>query len=418
MLYRILVRFAAIALCVLAPSLAQAADDASDPTGHPRAQTHLGPADDSPTAKPRSALQGIDVAASTEIGTYADSDHVYVFTPSIAGSLTNVVAGWSVHARYLVDVVSAASADVVSTASPPFVEVRQAGTFDAAYKPHNFGVAVNGAVSVEPDYTSVVGGATVTQDLLAKNLTVLFGYSHMHDIAGRSGTPFSVFSRTLDRDAFKGGLTILVDRATVLSFVADVMVEYGDPSKPYRYVPLFSPGVVVPVGASIATVNQLRVSERALEQLPLTRDRFALTMRWAHRLHRSTMRFDERAYVDTWGLKATTTDLRWFFDIGSRVEIGPHARFYAQTPVDFWQRAYVLQPDFTYPAIRTGNRELGPLVNITGGASFRAALGTDLAPRKWVLGLDFNMTSTQYLDDIYLTQRLAGVGSISLEGAF
>ena len=323
----------------------------------------------------------------------------------------------SVHASYLVDVVSAASADVVSTASP-FLEARQAGTFAASYKPHDFGVAANGAVSVEPDYTSVLGGTTLTEELLGKNLTLLFGYSHMHDIAGRSGTPFSVFSRTLDRDAFKGGATILVDRATVLSFVADVMVEYGDPSKPYRYVPLFAPGVVVPVGASIAVVNHLRVSERALEQLPLARDRFALTMRWAHRLLHSTMRFDERAYVDTWGLKSTMTDARWFFDVGPRVEIGPHARFYAQTPVDFWQRAYVLQPSFTYPAIRTGNRELGPLVNVTGGASFLAALGSNLLPRTWMLRMDFDITSTQYLDDIYLTQRLSGVGSISLEGSF
>jgi hypothetical protein len=418
MVYRILPRFAALTAFLLATGSARGADDASDPTGHPRAQTQLGPGDDGHAGKPSAGLHGIDVSASTEIATYADSDHVYVFTPSIAGSLANVVAGWSVHARYLVDVVSAASADVVSTASPPFLEARQAGTFDAAYKPRTFGVAANGAVSVEPDYTSVVGGATITQELLGKNLTLLFGYSHMHDIAGRSGTPFSVFSRTLDRDAFKGGATIVVDRATVLAFVADVMVEYGDPSKPYRYVPLFAPSTAVPIGASISLVNQLRLSERALEQLPLTRDRFALTMRWAHRLHRSTMRFDERAYVDTWGLKSTMTDARWFFDLGPRVEVGPHTRFYAQTPVDFWQRAYVLQPGLTYPALRTGNRELGPLVNVTGGASFLAALGSDLLPRTWVLRLDFDMTSTQYLDDIYLTQRLSGVGSISLEGSF
>ena len=65
----------------------------SDPTGHPRAQTHLGPGDDTPLKKPSSVLHGIDVSASTEVATYADSDHVYVFTPSIAGTLSNVVAG-------------------------------------------------------------------------------------------------------------------------------------------------------------------------------------------------------------------------------------------------------------------------------------------------------------------------------------
>ncbi len=338
-----------------------------------------------------------------------------MFTPSISGALSNTLAGWKVSGRYLVDVVSAASADVVSTASPPFLEVRQAGTLEGAYKPGSFGVAANAAVSIEPDYTSILGGATITKDLFDKSLTLLFDYSHMHDIAGRSGTPYSVFSRTLDRDAFKGGASIVVDRATTVSFVADVMIEYGDPSKPYRYVPLFSPGVVVPRGASVAEVSALRVSERPLEQLPLARDRYAVTMRWAHRFRHSTIRLDERAYVDTWGLKATTTDGRWLFDIGRRVEIGPHARFYAQTPVDFWQRAYVFRTGFDYPALRTGNRELGPLVNITGGATFRAALGARHSARSWILGLDLNFTSTQYLDDLYLRSRFSGIGGASLE---
>jgi len=397
-------------------ALAQLRDDTTDPGGHPRAELHLGPAEKTPEAS-SVTTHDIDVTASTEVASYADSDHVYVLTPSIAGGLNNPTAGWSVNGRYLVDVVSAASADVVSTASPPFVEVRHAGTLDAAYKPHDFGAAATAAVSVEPDYTSVMGGATITKDLFAKNLTLLLGYSHLHDIAGRSGTPFSVFSRVLDRDAIKAGMTVVVNRSTVLSVVADVMIEYGDPSKPYRYVPLFAPGVVVPVGASIAEVNQLRVSERALEQLPLSRDRYALSMRWAHRFQQSTLRLDERAYIDTWGLKSTTTDARWLFDLGRRVELGPHARFYGQTPVDFWQRAYVLSPGFDYPALRTGNRELGPLVNLTGGASLRTGLGKSADPRAWMLGVDVTFTSTQYLDDIYLTQRFSAVGSLSLEAA-
>ena len=405
-------------LLALAPGAAsaQARDDASDPGAHPRAELRLGPADAPPAAR-SVAAHDVDVTASLDVATYADSDHVYVFTPSVAGGISDPLAGWSVNGRYLVDVVSAASADVVSTASPPFLEARHAGTLDAAYKPRDFGVAANAAISVEPDYTSLLGGATLTKDLLAKALTLELGYSHLHDVAGRSGTPFSVFSRTLDRDALKAGASIVVNRSTLLSFVGDAMFEYGDPSKPYRYVPLFAPGVTVPVGASIAEVNQLRLSQRALEQLPLSRDRYALTMRWAHRFEASTLRLDERVYVDTWGLKASTTDARWLFDLGRRVELGPHARFYGQTPVDFWQRGYVLDPGLAYPALRTGDRELGPLVNLTGGGSLRAGLGSAADPRAWLLGFELDLTSTQYLDDIYLSQRFSVVGSVSLEAA-
>lgn len=388
---------------------------ATDPGEHPRAALHLGAEDTSPQAS-SVASHHIDVTASTELGGYADSDNVFVLTPTIAGTLSNDVSGWRVSGRYLADVVSAASADVVSTASPPFVEVRHAGTLEGTYKPSTFGVSANAAVSFEPDYTSLMGGASITKDVLEKNLTLFLGYSHLHDIAGRSGTPFSVFSRTLDRDALKGGMTALVDRSTLLSIVADVMFEYGDPSKPYRYVPVFAPGTPVSRGASVDDVTSL-LSARVLEQLPLTRNRFALSMNWAHRFHASTLRLDERAYVDTWGLKATTTDGRWLFNLSRRFEVGPHVRFYAQTPVDFWERAYVMTAANTYPMLRTGNRELGPLVNMTGGFSLRTMLGTNEDPRKWILGFDFNLTSTQYLDDIYLTQRLSTVGALSLEAA-
>lgn len=374
---------------------------------HQRAPLELGPTSSSSSSN-------VSVGASSEIATYADSDHVYVFTPSIAGTIANEIAGWSLKGSYLVDVVSAASADIVSTASPPFLEARQVGTLQGTWKPRAIGISANVAGSFEPDYTSLLAGATLTADLLDKQLTPLFGYSHMHDIAGRSGTPYSVFSHVLDRDAFKLGATIVVDRATTLAFVGDVMIEYGDPSKPYRYVPLYAPGVTVPAGASVDQVNQARLSERALEQLPLTRQRYALTMRWAHRLARSTLRLDERAYADSWGLKATTTDARWIFDCGRRVELGPHVRFYGQTGVDFWQRTYTLDAS-GYPGLRTGNRELSPLVNLTGGGSMRIDVGNFESAWKWTVGVDFDLGETQYFDAVYLSSRLSGVGSISIE---
>ena len=406
------------ALCVVlasAESLAQSADTAAEPGGHPRAELHIGRdgAGDHATSVSKKHLQ---VTASSEIGAYVDSDNVFVVTPTIAGSIGDELKGWHVSGRYLVDVVSAASADVVSTASPPFTEVRHAGTLEGTYKPRSFGITGNAAVSFEPDYASVLGGVSLTKDLLDKALTLTFGYSHLHDIAGRTGTPFSVFSRVLDRDAIKLGTTIVASRSTLVSIVTDFMIEYGDPSKPYRYVPMFAPGTDVPRGASIDLVTQLRLPARVLEQLPLRRDRLALSAGFSHRFRHSTLRMDEMLYADTWDLKATTTDARWLFDVGRRFEIGPHLRFYGQTSVSFWQLAYTLSGN-DVPSLRTGNRELGPLLNFTGGGSARAAIGRHKDPRAWVLGIDANVTSTQYLDDIYLTNRFSFVGSVSLEAA-
>lgn len=347
-------------------------------------------------------------------GQYADTDHVFVETPSIGGTVSSL-DGWSLGGQYLVDVISAASVDIVSTASQNWNEVRQEGNIQAGYKPSTFGVSASGRVSDEPDYLSWTAAGAVTQDLLDKNLTWQLGYAHAHDIAGRTGTPFSVFSNVLDRNALNASLTFVVNSSTVASFVGDAIFENGDQSKPYRYIPLFAPGTSVPRGAPIDVVNNLRVSERPLEQLPLSRQRYALTGRLAHRYRRATLRLDERLYVDSWLMMATTTDARYLFDLSRRVELGPHARLHAQTAVDFWQLAYFVGPGFQYPALRTGDRELGPLFNVTGGWTVRVGLGTSAAPTSWVLAFDLNATSTQYLDDLYLTRRISGLGAVTLE---
>jgi hypothetical protein len=367
------------------------------------------------TVSAAAGAQSLDARVGTEYGQYADSDHVFVETPSVHGMVSDPARGWSASGQYLVDVVSAASVDIVSTASRNWNEVRQAGDVEGAYKPGNLGVSVNGSVSSEPDYLSWAAGGEITQDLLQKNLTLQLGYGHGHDVAGRAGTPFSVFSRVLDRDAFKGAVGFVMDRSTVASIMGDVQLEGGDPSKPYRYIPLFAPGTIVPRGAPIELVNGLRVSARPLEQLPLSRQRYALTGRLAHRYGQSTLRLDERLYADSWAMLATTTDVRFLFDLGPRVETGPHARLHAQSAVSFWERAYTLGPGFDFPALRTGDRELGPLFSATAGWTFEIGLGRAVDPRSWLLGVHLNATSTQYLDDLYVTQRVSALGGVSLE---
>jgi hypothetical protein len=359
---------------------------------------------------------GSDVVGrvSTEVSTYSDNDDVTVLSPTIAASIENPIAEWSVGARYLVDVVSAASVDIVATASPPIKEVRHAGSLDGAFKIGDFGVAASGSVSREPDYLSLTAGGSLSMDFAEKNVTALLGYSYGHDTAGRGQTPFAVFSRTIQHHAINGAITEVVNRSTVLALVGDVFIETGDQSKPYRYIPLFSPQVAasIPVGASYDVVDQYRAPERALESLPLSRDRFALTARLAHRFTSSTLRLDERFY----------TDIRYVVDVGRRVSFWPHARLHLQTPVKFWQRAYETHwnsdGSWDVPLYRTGDRELGPLRALTGGAGIRINVGSSKNPAAWALGLRGDVIYTSFLDDLYATSRLGGFAALSLDAVF
>lgn len=356
-----------------------------------------------------------ETRAALTYAQYADTDHVFVETPTLSGSVSDPTAGWRVDGQYLVDVVSAASVDIVSTASRRWQEARQEGEATAAYKPGTWGAQVEGYVSDEPDYVSWSAGGGVTQDLRDKMVTWQLDYAHGHDVAGRSGTPFSVFSRPLDRNALAGTLTLVVDRATLASFVVDAVFENGDPSEPYRYVPLFAPGVSVPAGAPVEQVNALRASARPLEQLPLSRQRYAITGRLAHRYRRATLRLDLRAYEDSWLMTAVTADGRFVIDVSPRLEVGPHARLHGQTAVDFWQRAYVFGPDFQVPLLRTGDRELGPLFNATGGWTASVAIGPTRDPSAWVVRMDLDVTATRYFDDLYVTRRISALGGVTLE---
>ncbi len=364
--------------------------------------------------------------ASMEFATYNDSDHVTVVTPSIALGIEDT-RGASLHASYLVDIVSAASVDIVSTASSRWKEVRHAGTLEAEYKPHDFGVGVGAAVSSEPDYLSYAAHAIVTKDFDEKNWTLFFGYGFSHDTIGRCGdfgkcTPFSVYSHTLDRGSFDGGIDFVVDRASLASITGDVIIENGDQSKPYRYVAMFAPDVApfVPKGASIDLVNRVRLDEKPAEQLPLERRRLALTGRYARRFDGSTLRLEERVYDDSWGLVASSSDVRWIFDLGRRFALWPHARFHVQNAVSFWQRAYVSQSSsgWNLPEYRTGDRELGPLWTTEGGFGIKWYLGSDAQPEQWALQLTGDAMYTSFLDDLFLTSRTAVLGALGLEGQF
>ncbi|MDC0747961.1 DUF3570 domain-containing protein [Polyangium mundeleinium] len=367
----------------------------------------------------RQATSGLDASASAETSFYLDDTHVGVVTPTIAGTISSPTAGWSLSGRYLVDVVTAASPDIVATASPPWTEVRHAGNLEGGYEKGDVGVGAHASLSREPDYLSISAGLRGTLELDEKNYGVLLGYAYRHDTAGRAGTPFDVFGWTLERHDLNAGLTIVVNPSTIAAIQLDAMFERGNQAKPYRYVPLFEAGAAeeVPVGASVELVSALRLHARPLEALPFTRDRFALTGRLAHRRSGGTLRVEERLYTDSWGMAASTTDARYSIDIGRYVTIWPRLRFHAQTGTVFWQRAtevaVAADGSITIPEIRTGDRELGPLWTLTGGGGVSVKLGA-----RFTASLQVDGVFTHYLDALYLTRRNALFSALALQATF
>jgi hypothetical protein len=157
---------------------------------------------------------------------------------------------------------------------------------------------------------------------------------------------------------------------------------------------------------------------RPLVQLPLERDRFALTGRLAWRGESTTLRLEERGYADSWGLRASTTDARYFVDVSRRVMIWPHGRFHVQNGVNFWKRAYSATSVHDLPALRTGDRELGPLFTVGGGGGLRIALGSSGALDDFSLTTTVDVFYTSFADAIYVKDRFSALATTGLEVRF
>jgi hypothetical protein len=362
------------------------------------------------------------IKAGLDVAGYADTTNVYVATPSLNGSVSSPTAGWNVGGTLIVDIVSAASPDIVSEASLAYHEQRYAGVLTGGYKPGLYGFQLTGTLSDEPDYISAGGGLAVTADLNDKLTTPRLSINHDHDLIGRGPNNFI---STLDTTEVEAGVTMVLNASTLLVVGGTGQFERGDQSKPYRYVPMFDPSVqpFIPPGASVQLVNEYRENMKPVEQLPTSRDRYAVGVRLNHRFQAATLRLDERIYYDSWQLKATTTDLRYIMDFGKNVRLWPHGRLNAQTGANFYQLAYsALANEATgspaLPLYRTDDRELSPLITFTGGGGARIALGAVEAKTQWGLNLSGDIMYTKYFDALYITFRTAVYGAIGIDAEF
>ncbi len=360
---------------------------------------------------------GLDAAA------YGDTTNVYVFTPSFNASISSPTAGWNIGGTFIVDILSAASPDIVSSASLAYREQRYAGVLTGGYKPGRFGVQLTGTFGDEPDYITGGGGIALTADLNDKLTTPRVSVNHNHDAIGRGPNNFI---STLDTTEVEAGVSMVMNASTLLVVGGTAQFERGDQSKPYRYIPMFDPNTVpfVPPGLSIAEVNEFRLSGRPLEQLPTARDRYALGARLNHRFTSATLRLDERLYYDTWQVNASTTDARYIIDAGKQIRLWPHVRFNAQTGANFYQLAYGARTNQNttgtpqYPLYRTDDRELSPLVTLTGGGGARIALGGGEAKTQWGLNLSGDVMYTKYFDALFITFRTAVYGAVGIDAEF
>jgi hypothetical protein len=351
------------------------------------------------TVDARADRPPVDLSFDTLL--YTDTDNTIVSSSRVGAAAKLDDNGSEVHAAAVADAVTSASVDVITEATPRFSELRTEADVGGSYAIGTWLPSAHYRYSHEADYLSNGGGVSALRKLNADS-TIEASYDFTYDLVRRSGTPPSIFERTLATHSAEVSWSQVIDRATVVRLAYSFVGQDGYMAKPYRYVPLFDPAVGA-MGTSITIDNygQLRLPERPPENVPDVRLRQAFAARAIRYLPwlSGSVRGDYRLYLDDWGVRSHTGELGLRAALGDR-ELALTERLYEQTAADFWRRTYVVEAG-TMPQYRSVDKELSHYLSSTTTLDFRDRHGT------WGWYLTAGAMYTRYFDFLFLNSRVA-----------
>ncbi len=228
---------------------------------------------------------------------------------------------YSVSANYYIDMVSSASIDVMTTASP-YTEERTQGSLalDALYGKTQYSVSYT--LSDESDYTASTASLDVSQDLFGDLTTVSFGFSQGWDEVRKNGD--NTFEETVDRRNYRFSLQQIVTPQLMTGLNYEVITDEGFLNNPYRSVRYLDD-------------SSARGFSFQPEVYPSTRTSNAVALNARYYLpYRAAIHGEYRFYTDTWGIDANTASLGYTHPWGKRWIFEAGYRWYDQSAADFY----------------------------------------------------------------------------------
>jgi hypothetical protein len=228
---------------------------------------------------------------------------------------------FSVSANYYLDMVSSASIDVMTTASP-YTEQRNQGSlgFDALHGKTQYSVSYT--LSDENDYTANTASFDVSQDLFGDLTTVSFGFSQGWDEVRKRGD--DAFEESVDRRNYRFGLQQILTPQLMAGLNYEVVTDEGFLNNPYRSVRYLDPS------------SALGFSYQP-EVYPSTRTSNAVSLNARYYLkYRAAIHGEYRFYTDTWGIDANTVSFGYTHPWGKRWIFEAGYRWYDQSAADFY----------------------------------------------------------------------------------
>ena len=235
---------------------------------------------------------------------------------------------YSVSANYYVDMISSASIDVVTTASPYKEQRDQASlAVDMLNGKTQYSVSVAG--SDENDYTANTASFDISQDMFGDLTTLSVGFSRGWDEVRKRGD--NEFSEPVDRRSYRVGLSQIVTPRLMMGLAYETITDEGFLNNPYRSVRYLDPDS--PAGFAYQP-----------EIYPRTRTSNAASLNARYFLpYRAALHGEYRWFTDTWGIDASTVRLGYTHPLGERWVIEGGYRWYDQSAADFYSDLFPRQ---------------------------------------------------------------------------
>jgi Protein of unknown function (DUF3570) len=253
----------------------------------------------------------------------------------------------SLFGSYYLDMVSNASIDVVTQASP-YHENRTEGSVGLDYLYHDSLISLSGTLSDEPDYTAKSASLDVSEDVFGGLTTVKLGYTRGWDTVGKHGSPS--FSADANHWQYRVGVTQVLTPRWLMSLNLESVSDDGYLQSPYRAARVF--GALVP------------------ERDPSTRTGRAAVLRAVGDIGwRSAVRAEYRYFWDTWDIRAHTAELGYSRYLGDRWLLDGYFRYYTQGDALFYSDNFTTEKTYM-----SRNRQLSAFTDMGPGlkASYTA----------------------------------------------
>jgi hypothetical protein len=248
--------------------------------------------------------------------------------------------------NYYVDMVSSASIDVITQASP-YTEERKQWSLGVDYLHGNTTMRAGYTTSEESDFDAETFSFSVSQDMFGDLTTLTLSYALGDDLVRRSDDP--TFEQPLDRQIYGVGITQILTKNLISALNIETITEEGYLNNPYRSVRYFDPNSAI--GYSYEA-----------ELYPNTRTSNAVGLRMRYFLpYRAAVEGEYRFFTDTWDIEGHTGSISYIQPWKDFTFTGKF-RYHSQTGAHFYRDLF---PRSQATNFRGRDKELSPLTSYT-----------------------------------------------------